>query len=94
MLSKKAVKPAVRRELVDYARHQHDAGLRLTCREVGISDTVYRYQLHKRKDELVIQALQKAVERYPACGFSKLFKILRCWGIPGTINGFIVCITS
>jgi len=30
----------------------------------------------------VIAALQEAVERYPAYGFSKLFKILRRWGHP------------
>ncbi len=33
-----------------------------------------------RKDEPVIAALQAAVERYPAYGFSKLFKILRRQG--------------
>ena len=30
----------------------------------------------------MIAALQNAVERYPAYGFSKLFKILRRWGYP------------
>ena len=34
----------------------------------------------KGRDEEVIAALQTAVERYPAYGFSKLFKILRRWG--------------
>ncbi len=72
----------MRRELVDYARQQHGASLRLACRAVGISDSVYRYQPDTKKDEPVIQALQKAVERYPAYGFSKLFKILRRWGHP------------
>ncbi len=50
------------------------------CRAVGISDSVYRYRPDTRKDEPVIRALQQAVERYPAYGFSKLFKILRRWG--------------
>jgi putative transposase len=70
----------VRRELVDYARRHHGASLRLACRVVGISDSVYRYRPDTRKDEPVIQALQAAVERYPAYGFSKLFKVLRRWG--------------
>jgi putative transposase len=70
----------VRRELVDYARQQHGASLRLACRAVGISDSVYRYRPDTRKDEPVIRALQQAVERYPAYGFSKLFKTLRRWG--------------
>jgi len=67
---------------VDYARQQHGASLRMACRAVGISDSVYRYQPDTSKDEPVIQALQQAVERYPAYGFSKLFKILRRWGHP------------
>ena len=54
----------------------------MACRTVGISDSVYRYQPDTQKDEPVIQALQKAVERYPAYGFSKLFTILRRWGYP------------
>ena len=72
----------MRRELVDYARQQHGVSLRLACRAVGISDSVYRYRPDTRKDEPVIHALQQAVERYPAYGFSKLFKILRRWGHP------------
>ena len=41
---KKAVKPAIKRELVDYIRQVHKVSLRLACRAVGISDSVYRYQ--------------------------------------------------
>ena len=54
--------------------------MRQACRAVGVSDSVYRYQPDLTKNEPVIAALQKAVERYPAYGFSKLFKILRRWG--------------
>lgn len=64
---------------MDYARDPHGASLRMACRTVGISDSGYRYQPDTSIDEPVIQALQKAVERYPAYGFSKLFKILRHW---------------
>jgi putative transposase len=46
----------------------------------GISDSVYRYQLKANNDHEVIVELQKAVERYPAYGFSKLLKIFRRWG--------------
>jgi len=69
----------VSRELVDYAREQHGASLRQACRVVGISDSVYRYHPDLANNEPVIAALQKAVERYPAYGFSKPFKILRRW---------------
>ena len=53
---------------------------RRACRVVGISDSVYRYQPDAHRDDEVIMTLQEAVERYPAYGFSKLFKILRRWG--------------
>lgn len=58
----------------------HGASQRLACRTVGISRSVYCYRPDSRRDEEVIAALQAAVERYPAYGFSKLFKILRRWG--------------
>jgi putative transposase len=54
--------------------------LRLACRAVGISDSVYRYQPKPKQDEAVIAHLQQAIERYPAYGFDKLFKVLRRWG--------------
>jgi len=47
---------------------------------VGICDSVYRYQPDAARDDAVIAGLQQAVEKYPAYGFSKLFKILRRWG--------------
>ncbi len=47
---------------------------------VGISDSVYRYQPDAHRDDEVIMTLQEAVDRYPAYGFSKLFKILGRWG--------------
>jgi len=40
---KKSSKPAIRRQLVDHARQAHGASLRMACRAVGISDSVYRY---------------------------------------------------
>jgi putative transposase len=54
----------------------------MACRVVGISDSAYRYKPSSTRDDLVIAKLQEAVERYPAYGFSKLFKILRRWGHP------------
>ena len=74
------MKPAIRREFVDYGRRVHKVSLRLACRAVGISDSVYRYQPKLDDDQEVISELQKAAERYPAYGFSMLLKILRRWG--------------
>nr|WP_299244172.1 IS3 family transposase [uncultured Halomonas sp.] len=80
VIGKKAVKPAVRQELVDYLKQTHGVSLRRARRIAGISDSVYRYRSETSRDEPVIAALQSATERYPAYGFSKLFKVLRRWG--------------
>lgn len=58
----------------------HSISLRRACRIVGISDSVYRYQPNTQRDDEVIAGLQQAIEKYPAYGFSKLYKILRRWG--------------
>lgn len=47
---------------------------------MGISDSVYRYQPNTARDDAVISGLQQAVDKYPAYGFSKVFKFLRRWG--------------
>lgn len=70
----------MRRELVDHARQEFGISLRRACRIVGISDSLYRYKPNPNRDDEVIAGLQAAVERYPAYGFPKLFKILRRWG--------------
>lgn len=54
--------------------------IRRACRIIGISESVYRYRPDTKRDDVVIGALQQAVEKYPAYGFPKLFKILRRWG--------------
>ena len=75
---------------MDYTRLAHKVSQRRACRVVGISGSVYKYRPDTQKDEPVIEALQKAVERYLAYGFSKLFKILR----PGAISEFTGCTVS
>ena len=65
---------------MDYLKQAHGVSIRRACRIAGISDSVYRYRPDTSRDEPVIAALQSATERYPAYGFSKLFKVLRRWG--------------
>ena len=65
---------------MDYLKQAHGVSIRRACRIAGISDSVYRYRPDTSRDESVIAALQSATERYPAYGFSKLFKVLRRWG--------------
>ena len=56
---------------------------------------MYCYQLNRHRDDEVIATLQSAVERYPTYGFSKLFKILRRWGVThgiiSEITEYIAC---
>ena len=61
-------------------RAEHQVSIRRACRVVGISCSVYRYQPDAHRDDEVIAVLQLAVERYPAHGFDKLYKIIRRWG--------------
>ena len=82
MSLKKALRPAEKRELVDYVRLAHGLSIRSTSGAIGISRSVYHYQLDSRKDEPVIEAIQATVERYPAYGFNKVFTILRRAGHP------------
>ena len=68
---KKALKPAIKRELFSYLTAQFTMSLRQACR------TVYFYQPDNRRDEQVIHALSELAERYPRYGFKKLFQLLR-----------------
>ena len=90
----KALKPAIKRELVSYLTTQFAISLRQACRTLSLSRTVYFYQPDTRRDEPVIHVLTELAERYPRYGFKKLFQLLRRQGNTGTINvftGFIAC---
>ena len=77
---KKALKPAIKRELVSYLTAQFAMSIRQACRTVSLSRTVYFYQPDTRRDEPVILALTELAERYPRYGFKKLFQLLRRQG--------------
>jgi putative transposase len=70
---KKALKPAIKRELVSYLTTQFTMSIRQACRMLSLSRTVFRYQPDKQRDEPVIQLLTEVAERYPRYGFKKLF---------------------
>lgn len=77
---KKALKPAIKRELVSYLTTQFTMSIRQACRTLSLSRTVFRYLPDTRRDEAVIQVLTEAAERYPRYGFKKLFQVLRRQG--------------
>lgn len=77
---KKALKPAIKRELVSYLAAQFAMSIRQACWTLSLSRTVYFYQPDTRRDEPVILALTELAERYPRYGFKKLFQLLRRQG--------------
>ena len=77
---KKALKPAIKRELVNYLTAQFTMSIRQACRTLSLNRTVFSYKPDMRRDEPVIQRLTEAAERYPRYGFKKLFQVLRRQG--------------
>ena len=65
---------------MNYGPQEHEFSIRRACRIVGISCSEYRYRPDTSRDDKVIAVPQLGVERYPAHGFGKLLKIIRCWG--------------
>jgi putative transposase len=65
--SKKALKPAIKRELVIYLTAPLTISIRLACR------MIYFYPPDTRHDEPVLQVLTELVERDLRYGFKKLF---------------------
>ncbi len=57
IIEKKALKPAEKRELVDYAITTHQTSLRTACKVVGISRSSYAYEPDTTRDQVVIEAL-------------------------------------
>ncbi|MGK8188771.1 IS3 family transposase [Serratia nematodiphila] len=80
VIEKKALKPAIKRELVSYLTAQFAMSIRQSCRTLSLSRTVYVYQPDTRRDEPLIQLLTELAERYPRYDFKKLFQLLRRQG--------------
>lgn len=60
MLSKKALKPVFKRELVAHLITTFGLSIRQACRRLNLSRTVYHYRPDTTRDEPVIFALQSA----------------------------------
>jgi putative transposase len=66
-----------KRELVDYAKESLGASMRIACRALCLSRTVYRYHPDPTKDDPVIEVLLALADQYPRYGFGKMFPIIR-----------------
>lgn len=67
----------MKRQLVDYARQEHDLSLRAACDILDLSRSVYHYRPDTSKDLPIIETIQGIVEEFPGWGFPKIFKSLR-----------------
>lgn len=74
---KKALKPAVKRELVDYAQQAHGISQRATCEVLNLSRSVYCYRPDMNRDLPGIAAIRAVLEIHLGYGFGKLFETLR-----------------
>jgi len=62
---------------VDFTKDEHGLSIRSACKAVRLSRTVYHYKPDTKRDEPVIEVLQKLADRYPRYGFDKMFSLLR-----------------
>ncbi len=77
VIAKKLLKPAEKRELVDYLRNEFCLSIRQACCALRLSRSVYCYEPKPRDDSLLSEMLLKLADRYPRYGFRKLFILLR-----------------
>jgi putative transposase len=82
MSSKKALKPADKRDLVGILQGEHGLSVRRACKTVRLSRSVYHYKPDLANDEPVIEALVSLADRYPRYGFGKLFLLMCRQGNP------------
>lgn len=59
---------------------KHGISIVMSCAAVGISRTAFYYEPKYIDDSVVIDALERLVERHPRWGFPKCFKRLRALG--------------
>jgi putative transposase len=86
--SKKALKPAIKRELVSYLTTQFAMSLRQACRMLSLSRTVFLYQPDTRRDEPVIVALTERLNAIRDMDLRNFFRYCAGRAIPGTIKAF------
>ncbi|BCQ33487.1 hypothetical protein ERHA54_08750 [Erwinia rhapontici] len=75
MSSKKALKAAIERELVNYLTVQFTMIIRQACRRLSWSRTVYIYQPNILHDVPVIMALTELTKWYPCYDLKRLFQM-------------------
>ena len=71
------VKPAQKREVVDYMVSDHDYSIRQACCKVNLSESSYYYKPLPRDDRPLINELNKLALAYPDYGFPLMSRTIR-----------------
>lgn len=71
------MRPAEKRELIDYCKTSFRISLRQACVLFGISTSVYYYQAKRKDDTEVIEQLSALADMHPQWGFWMMYHRLR-----------------
>ncbi|WP_459209972.1 IS3 family transposase [Aquimarina rhabdastrellae] len=59
---------------------EHNLSIRVSCKLLNISTSVYYYKAKRKDDSQIIVLLDQLVSKYPTYGFKKLYRTLRLRG--------------
>jgi putative transposase len=74
------VKPATKREVVDYLVSGYSMNIRQACKSLNLERSSYYYHPKRKKDTELIDCLNELSQKYPSYGFRKMFHSLRNQG--------------
>ena len=76
------VKPATKREVVNYLISEYPINIRQACKSLNLERSSYYYHSKRKDDTAVIDSLNELSEKHPSYGFKKMFHSLRNQGYP------------
>lgn len=74
------VKPATKREVVDYLVSEYPMNIRQACKSLNLERSSYYYHPKRKDDTDIIDCLNQLSEKHPSYGFKKMFHSLRNQG--------------
>lgn len=74
------VKPATKREVVNYLVSEYPINIRQACKSLNLKRSSYYYQPQRKEDTELIGCLNELSEKHPSYGFKKMFHSLRNQG--------------
>ncbi len=74
------VKPATKREVVNYLVSEYPINIRQACKSLNLEKSSYYYQPQRKEDAELIVCLNELSEKHPSYGFKKMFHSLRNQG--------------